>query len=220
MVAVVDVAKKEVIPKKTGFTSGGIVTTVGTHTSAAGRGSPSIARGRSPSPVKKRPRVDAMIFNGSPTFWLHYSPQKKEFMDESYSAWNTDMTAWACPSTETSVPHPWKSQHGRQEFGNTTCELWEQACTVMCEAHTRPENVINECYDLRSGGSAFEWLHQPTNRQRPPQNVQQLRISELFPQTLRLPDPKDAHVGKPGGGPHSVGEIREAAAVAVVQFFL
>jgi hypothetical protein len=117
MVAGVEIARKEVIPKKTGFTSGGIVTTTVTHASAAGRGSSSTTGARSPSPTKKRQRMDAMVFSGSPTFWLHYSPQKEEFMDESHSAWGTDMITWAYPSTGISFPHPWKSLHGREKFG-------------------------------------------------------------------------------------------------------
>ena len=193
MVAGIDVAKKERIPKKTGFSSGGNPTAVSTYSSVTGRGSSSTSRARSPSPTKKRLRMDTMIFSGTPTFLLHYSPQKEEFMDESHSAWTTPMNTWAYPSIELPFPHPWKSEAGLQKFGRPICDLWAQAYTVMCEAHTRPENVIDECFEPASGRSTFQWLHQPMNRQPPPQIVSQLREWNLFPQTLRLPDPQDAY---------------------------
>ena len=113
-------------------------------------------------------------------------------MDEFHSAWSTPMTNWAYPSTDMPHPHPWDSRHAKEEFGDPKCDLWRKAHTVMCEAHSRPENVINECYNRQTKTSVFEWLHEPANRQRPPQSISQLLNSGLFPQTLRLPDPNDA----------------------------
>jgi hypothetical protein len=85
MVVGVDVAKEDVVPKKTGFTSGNDGSPVDTCASMAGkgkgRGSSSMTRFRSPSPIQKRARLDAMAFSGTPTFWLHHSPRKEEFMD-------------------------------------------------------------------------------------------------------------------------------------------
>jgi len=188
----IEIAKKAVVPKKTGFTGGGAGTTTRTYAGAAGRGG---ARGnppRQPSPVKKRARTEVLVFTGQATFWLHSTPPKEEFMDTSHSAWNTPMNEWAYPSTELSIPHPWNSSKGREQFGDAKCDLWKQAYTVMCEAHSLPENVINEHYDRQQRTSVFDWLHQPTNRQRPPQTVQQLLSAGLFPQTLRLLDPLDA----------------------------
>jgi hypothetical protein len=199
MMAGIDVAKKDVIPKKTNFKSKNEVFAVDTHASMArkgkGRGSSSVTRYRSSSPIKKRPRLDVLAFNGTPTFWLHYAPQREEFMDRTHSAWGTPMTSWACPSTDIPGPVPWNTKCALDVFKKETCDRWRQGFTVMCEAHTTPENIIDECYDVSRRGSSFEWLHQPMNRQRPPQNVQQLLQGNLFPQTLRLPDPNDSYNG-------------------------
>ena len=106
------------------------------------------------------------------------------------------MTSWAHPSTDTPNPAPWNSKHALNALGRETRDRWRQAFTVTCEAHAVPENIIDECHDTqRRENSSFEWLQQPMNRQRPPQNVQQLLQGNLFPQTLRLHNPNDARDG-------------------------
>ena len=195
-VAGIAIVARDTIPKKSVGSSSSSPGAAATYASAASRSSSSTTTSsrlrRSTSPIRKRRAPESIRFDGPYRFWLDYSPKKEEFMNEAHTCWSLDIERWAYPDLRLQEPHPWSTPRAKDEFDEKILDIWARSFSLMCEAHTRPETIVDEIPGRDQYTSTYEWLSQPQNRQRPPQILSQLRSSGLFSQTLRLPDPMDS----------------------------
>ena len=197
-VAGIEVVAKSTIPKKLGVTSSPGASA--TYASAASRSSsssttvsrmPSSNYRRSASPLRKRRAPNVIRYSGPYRFWLIYSPKKEEFMNEAHTCWTLDIERWAYPNLQLQEPHPWSTDIAKRDFPEKLLDTWARAFSLMCESHTRPENIVDETPGHTPRTSSYEWLSQSQNRQKPPQTLSELTHLGLIPLTLRLPDPVD-----------------------------
>ena len=197
-VAGIEVVARSTIPKKLGFTSS--PGAAATYASAASRSSsssttvsrmPSSSYRRSTSPLRKRRAPNVIRYNGPYRFWLVSSPKKEEFMNEAHTCWMLNIEQWAYPNLQLQEPHPWSTDRAKRDFNEKLLDTWARAFSLMCESHTRPENIVDEIPGPTPRTSSYEWLSQSQNRQKPPQTLLELTHQGLIPRTLRLPDPVD-----------------------------